>query len=355
MENWAPPGSAWEKDNVGLQVGEREAEVTNVLLSLDIDGAVVREAQRKNCNLIISHHPLIFYPIKSLDFNKNPKAELISNLIKSNIAVFSAHTNLDFTKNGVNYSLAERLELKNIRFLDKESANQYKLIVFIPSEYAEKAAEEIFKVGGGQVGDYKNCSFTSNGLGNYEHISNSDKKGPTEETRIEIVVDSWNLNKAVKKMLEVHPYEEPYYDIYPLKNENTNFGFGAIGELENSLNQDNFLEYVCQKLKTKNLRFTSGKNGRIKKVAVFGGAGIGHLKSAIAQGADAYITGDVKYHEFQDAEKRILLVDAGHYETEIIIMEEVKKRLIKFINDFGSKAAVYKYSKSTNPINFYNI
>jgi hypothetical protein len=212
--------------------------------------------------------------------------------------------------------------------------------------------------GAGMSGEYSNCSFRSIGTG---YFKGSEKSNPRfgvkgkierlEEVKIEVLVDSFNINKVVAAMKQTHPYEEVAYDVYPLANENVNYGMGVIGELKNELTQNEFLNLVAKSLKTRNLRFAQGSKSKIKKVAVCGGSGSDLLEAAIKSNADVFVTADVKYHTFQDAEKKILLIDAGHFETEIPVLEEVKNRLEKSLTD---KTKVYKYMGSTNPVVFYN-
>ncbi len=359
LEDWAPPGAAWERDNVGLQIGSRGDRIKNILLCLELNQEVLTEALNKNCNFIFTHHPLIFNPIKKLDLQKDSHAQLIESIIKNNITVYSAHTNLDFTKDGVSFELAKVLKLKNIKFLENEEANQFKVVVFVPANYLEKISEAIFNAGGGIIGEYEKCSFSIKGEGTFK---GSEKSNPfigikqnfekTDEIRLEFIVDSWNIKKIISAIKANHPYEEPAYDVYPLKNKNTNYGAGAIGDLETAVSGKVFTEYVCSKLKINTVRFCEGNSKHIKKVAVCGGAGSDLLGNAIASGADAFITADVKYHTFQDAHGKIMMIDAGHYETEILALNAVKKKLEMKISS-KEKIKVFKYSGSTNPIKFY--
>ena len=360
VENWAPPGAAWDRDNVGLQVGNKRAKITNVLLALDLNKKVVDEALKKKCNFIFTHHPFIFNPIKKLDFQNDPKAEIIKIAAQKNLTIFSAHTNLDFTKDGVSFELAKTLRLKNTSFLLNQESNQYKLVVFIPVKEVEKISNAIFNAGGGIIGEYSNCSYRLDGEGTFKGSEKSNpsigKKGNAEsviETRLEVLVNEWKLKSVVSAMISAHSYDEVAYDVYPLENKNVNYGMGAIGELEKAMSQNQFLTFVTQRLRTKNLRYAKGKSKSIKKVAVCGGSGSDLLSTAISNGADAYITADIKYHTFQDAEDKILLIDAGHYETEIHALNEVQKRLQKFANEKRSNIKVYKYSGTTNPVSFY--
>ena len=360
LEEWAPKGIAWDKDNVGLQVGDPEIKIKNVLLSLDLKEEVIESAIKENCNLIITHHPLLYYPLKNLDYSKNIIARMIEKLIKNNITLYSAHTNLDFTKHGVSYQLAKRLLLKNIRFLKNLSENQIKLAVFVPESHVNKVAEATHQSGGGIIGEYSHCSFRTSGTGTFK---GSDESNPSigtkgvsefvEEVKLEVIVDKWKLNQVLNAMKKAHPYEEVAYDIYSLKNENANYGIGAIGELSDSMDTNDFLGFVSSKLKTSTLRYTNSKKKKIKTVAVCGGSCGELVDEAIKQNADAFVTADLKYHTFQDAEGKILLIDAGHYETEAPILDEIKKRLESLLNE-NKKIKVLKFKGSTNPIVFYN-
>ncbi len=360
IEDWAPPGIAWERDNVGLQIGSREDKIKNVLLSLDLTEDVVDKAIRNNCNFIFNHHPFFFFPVKSIDYSKDSKSRLIKKLITNNISVYSAHTNLDFTKEGVNFQLAKKLGLKNIKFLVPLEKEQLKVVVFVPESALPKLSEAVFEAGAGVIGEYSDCGFFSKGKGTFKGSENSNpvvgKKNvltETEEIRFEIIADSWNLGKVISAIIKSHPYEEPAYDVYPLKNHNGNFGSGAIGELEKSLTKNEFLTLVAAKLKTDALRYASSKTKRIKKVAVCGGTCSNLLDNAIAQGADAFITADVTYHTFQQGENKILFIDAGHYETENIVLNEVQKRFERFFSENGEKIKVMKYKGNTNPVKFF--
>ena len=358
VEDWAPKSIAWEKDNVGLQVGTLRGEIKNILLCLDVDENVVDQASQKKCNLIISHHPLLFRSIKNINTKNDRISKIIEKLIKKDITLYSAHTNLDFTQDGVSFQLSKKLGLSNQKFLQNLSSNSNKIVVFVPISYADKVADAMHNAGAGTSGEYSNCSFRSFGTG---YFKGSEKSNPSfgvkgkiervEEVKIEVLVDSFNVNKVVAAMKQAHPYEEVAYDVYPLANENVNYGMGVIGELKIELSQKEFLNLVSKSLKTKNLRFTQGSKSKIKKVAVCGGSGSDLLDVAIRNNADAFVTADVKYHTFQDAENKILLIDAGHYETEIPVLDEVKNRLEKSLTD---KTKVYKYMGSTNPVVFYN-
>jgi dinuclear metal center YbgI/SA1388 family protein len=359
LEDWAPPGVSWERDNTGLQIGSSELKIKNILLCLELNQKVLTEAVEKRCNFVFTHHPLIFTPIRKLDFQNSSQAKLIESIIKNNITVYSAHTNLDYAKDGVSFELAKTLKLKRIKFLEPQEGNQFKVVVFVPQDHLDNLAKEIFLAGGGIIGEYRNCSFRVNGEGTFLGSENSNpsigKKQQfekVEETRLEFLVDAWKLDKVIAALIKAHPYEEPAYDIIPLKNKNVNYGAGAIGELEKDFTEKEFLEYAGSILKTGALRFSSGKKKTVRKVAVCGGAGSEYIDKAISSGADAFITADIKYHSFQDAFEKILLIDAGHYETEIFSLNAVKRKIEKRI-DAKQKIKVFKYSGNTNPVQFY--
>ena len=361
IEGWAPPGAAWEKDNVGLQIGSTKRKVSNIFLCLELTEKSLSQAIKKHCNFIFTHHPFIFKSLKKVNTHSDPKGKLIEKLIKNDITLYSAHTNLDFTKDGVSFELAKSLKLKNSKFLVNEKSNQFKLVVFIPEKELEFVSNSMFDAGAGIIGDYEKCSFRLNGTGTFKGSENTNpaigKKLNLEnvnEVRLEVLVDSWKLNTVISALHKSHPYEEPAFDIYPLNNENVNYGFGVIGELSKNKTQSEFLTHVCKSLKIENLRYANGTGKKIKKVAVCGGSGSDLLEAAIANKADAFVTADLKYHTFQDGEDRILFIDAGHYETEIPALNVVKRKLESLININGESVKVYKYSGSTNPVKFFN-
>lgn len=360
LEDWAPKETAWKNDNAGLQVGRSNKKLKNIMLSLELTSDVLNQAIKKNCNLVITHHPLIFQPLKNLNFNSNQSANLIEKLIKFDITYYAVHTNLDFTKYGVSFQLAKKIGLKNITFLKNLQANQYKLVVFVPKSHVEKVADAIFNAGGGIIGEYSNCSFRTSGEGTFlgSHLShpavglkNINEK--VDEIRLEILINEWKLNEVLNALKKTHPYEEPAFDVYRLENKNVNFGAGAIGIYTEALSQDEFLHQISQKLRIKNYRFVSGASNKIRTVAVCGGSGADLISEAIFARADAFITADLKYHTFQSAAGKILLIDAGHYETEIPVLDELQKRLRMVIGK-KERIKVLKFNGSTNPINIYN-
>jgi len=360
LENWAPEGIAWDRDNVGLQVGAANRRLKNILLSLDLTSNVIDEAINKNCNLIITHHPLLFYPLHKIDTENNQTSKMVVQLIKNNITLYSTHTNLDAAKGGVSFQLANKLNLQNLSFLKNLAGNQVKLVVFVPANNINSVADAIHNQGGGIIGEYSHCSFRTTGTGTFlgsvsanPTTATKGKFEKVDEIKLEVLIDSFKLSKVISAMNNAHPYEEVAYDLYPLKNENVNYGIGVLGELSTLMTVKDFLKHVTTSLKTKNLRYTNGKKQRIKKVAVCGGSGSELIPDALNNQVDAYVTADIKYHSFQDAEGKLLLIDAGHYETEIFCIDEIQKRLRKFLIN-NSKTKVFKFRGSTNPVIFFN-
>jgi dinuclear metal center YbgI/SA1388 family protein len=360
IESWAPKEIAWQKDNVGLQVGDSDKKAQNILLCLEVDDSVIDEALKKKCNFIISHHPLLFSPIKKITPALDFTSRIIQKLIKNDITLYSAHTNLDYTKDGVSFQLADKLELKNINFLVNLKSNQYKIAVFVPRDNSELVANAMSKAGAGNIGEYSHCSFMTIGIGTFlgsantkPHTGKKERFEALPEIKLEMIVDRWKLDSVLMAMKKVHPYEEPAFDIYPLENLNLNYGIGAVGELKKEFELKEFLSHISDKLDVKNFRYANGTKNKIRKVAVCGGSGSEYLKDAVSQKCDAFITADIKYHTFLDAEENILLIDAGHYETEISSLNEIKKRILSSL-DNKSEIKVFMYSGSTNPVIFYN-
>ncbi len=358
IEDWAPKELAWEKDNVGLQVGEYSGSVKKILVALEVTDALLDEAEKKKVQLIVSHHPLIFRPLKSVTMNDRV-GRLVRRLIQKNIALYSAHTNLDFTKNGVSIALAEQLGLENIEFLVPLSPMHKKVVVFVPRDCVEKVSEAMSNVGAGIIGNYDLCSFRVEGKGTFRgndksnpFIGTSKRLESVDEVRLEMLVPKWKLHNVLSAMKSVHPYEEVAFDVYPLENISSDCGMGAIGNLKKEMKLKNFLRHVKTKLGCSNLRYSNGKNETISKVAVCGGSGSEFLSNAIAKNADAYITADVSYHPFHDAENNIVLVDAGHYETEKHILPKIVERLTTEFRNRNDNAEIILAQTRTSAIHW---
>ncbi|MFH2003793.1 MAG: Nif3-like dinuclear metal center hexameric protein [Bacteroidota bacterium] len=329
LEVWAPKNIAWEKDNVGLQVGSYSNPALKILVALDATEEVIDEAVKKNADLIITHHPLIFEPLKNVTTNDD-QGRLIFKLIESKISLIAVHTNLDFTKGGVSFALAQKLDLTNIKILKKSNNHLKKIVVFVPSEYTEKVTDAMASAGAGIIGNYEYCSYRSPGVGTFKgsigskpFIGKAGEIEKVDEIRLEMIVPDWKIAEVTDAISKSHPYEEPAYDIYPVENESTSYGAGTIGTLEEELTQKKFLQHVKEKLSVESIRYVVGAQEKIKTVAVCGGSGSNLFADALALKADAFVTGDVTYHLFQQAKGKILLVDAGHFETEIYVVETI--------------------------------
>ena len=355
LESLAPRQLQEDYDNSGWQCGNPETEISGVLLCLDVTEKVLDEAISLKCNLIISHHPVIFKGIKKLT-GTNYVERILLKAIKNDISIYSIHTNLDAIHNGVNAKISEILGLKNSKILVEKENTLQKLVVFCPNEQAEKVRAAMCEAGAGRIGNYSDCSFLSEGTGIFKGNENSNpfvgKKNELhseKETRIEVILPDYLTSKVVSAMIKSHPYEEVAYDIYPLKNGFPMAGSGMKGELENEISEAEFLQFVKEKMQTKLIRHTRFLNRKIKKVAVCGGSGRFLLEAAKGAGADVLITSDFKYHDFFDADGKILVLDIGHFESEQFTMSLLSDWITKKFNTF----AVRITEINTNPVNYY--
>lgn len=355
LETIAPLALQESYDNSGLIVGDKNTTVTQVLISLDCTEAIVQEAIDRGCNLIISHHPIVFSGLKKLN-GKNYIERTVIKAIKNDIAIYAIHTNLDnVLANGVNEKIAKKLGLENIKILSPKSDTLSKLVTFCPINHSEKVKSAIFNAGAGTIGNYSECSFNINGEGNFKanssatpFVGEADKRHTEQETRIETVFPAYLQNAVVNALISAHPYEEVAYDIYPIKNKHQKIGAGIIGDLKEKLIADNFLSHLKTNLKTEGIRYTPFSK-EIKKVAVCGGSGSFLLNDALRQNADAFVTGDFKYHQFFDAENQLMIADVGHYESEQFTIELLGEILTKKFTNF----AVLLTNVNTNPIKYY--
>jgi len=355
IENYAPPALQESYDNAGLIAGDKESIATGVLICLDVTEMVVNEAIDKNCNLIISHHPVIFSGIKSIT-GKNEVERIIIKAIKNDLAIYSAHTNLDNVIDGVNGMIAKKLGLSNLEILSPKKEVLRKLVTFCPAEHAGKVRDAIFKAGAGNIGNYDCCSFNMQGEGSFRGLEGSEpfvgKVGEVnfeEEVRIETVFPAFIERSVLQAMLKAHPYEEVAYDIYPLKNSMDHVGAGLIGSVESKVEEIVFLEKIKSIFEIPCIRHTEFTRKVIKKVAICGGSGSFLIRDAISKGAQVFITGDIKYHDFFLADGKLLLADVGHYESEQFTKELLYSILIKKIPNF----AIFISEVRTNPINYF--
>lgn len=354
IEEVAPLSYQEGYDNAGLIVGDVNTEVSGILICLDSTEQIVDEAISKKCNLIVAHHPIVFSGLKKFNGNNYIERTIIK-AIKNDVAIYAAHTNLDNAYLGVNFKIAEKIGLKNCSVLSPKKQFLKKIAVYCPKSDAEKVRNAMFKFGAGAIGKYEECSFNSFGQGTFKagedtnpYVGNMGELHKEDEVKIEVVVENYRLAGVVKSMIENHPYEEVAYDIFSLDNELSTVGSGLIGELSEEEDEISFLNKLKTNLKTDCIRHTKCLNKKVKKVALCGGAGSFLLSSAIKSGADVFITGDFKYHQFFDAEDQIVIADVGHYESEQFTKELFYDILTKKITNF----AVCLSEINTNPINY---
>lgn len=356
IEGYAPLLYQENYDNSGLQIGDPSMEVKGVLLTLDITEEIVMEAIERNCNMIVAHHPLIFTGLKQIS-GKNYVERIVMKAIRNDIAIYAAHTNLDNIHNGVNALIAKKLGLKEVSILAPMSGTLRKLHTFVPQDHADKVREAMFAAGAGTLGDYKECSYNINGTSTFRPGPHTDPaigepNGPRQlvnEVKIEVLIEQHNQNRVLKALVDAHPYEEVAYDIISLINVNQEIGAGMIGKLDMPLDENEFLTFVKDKMQAHCIRHTQLLGKKVEKIAICGGSGSFLLKDAIAAGADVFVTADFKYHQFFDAERKIVIADIGHYETEHFtseIFEEILKE--KFPN-----FAILLSNITTNPVNYF--
>lgn len=340
-------------DNCGLQVGNSRAELTNALITLDITENVVDEAIEKKCNLIISHHPLIFQGIKKIT-GSNPVERVLEKALKSNICIYCAHTSLDNNFNGLNTFIAGKLGLHKVKILEPSKNILKKLVVFCPVDHAEKVRAAIFSAGAGHIGNYDSCSFNASGAGSFKANDNAhpfvgelNKLHFEQEVRIETVFPENIKHQVIQAMLQSHPYEEVAYDIYPLDNKYNKVGSGVIGELQNEMDAQDFMLFLKKFFKTGSIRYNKTANPIIRKVALCGGSGSFLINPAIKNNADILITSEIKYHEFFN--DKIILADVGHFESEIFSAELIASIITKKFPTFA-----FSFSENnTNPVNYF--
>lgn len=338
----APPGLAEEWDNSGLQVGDPTARITRIMVALDATPTVVEAAISLECQLLLTHHPLIFKPQKSIS-TTTPQGRIIHAAIRGGLAIACMHTNYDIAAGGLNDLLAARLGLEACQPLQVTAGQELvKLVVFVPEEHLEKVRTELFSHAE-QLGAYRDCSFAAPGEGTFTPLEGArpfiGAVGTQErvaERRLELLLDRANLARAVKVLLAVHPYQEPAFDIYPLLNEGAQQGVGRVGRLPAPVRLDEYAASIGRELKAPGLRYVGEPGAMISKVALCSGSGASVMHSALRAGADLLVTGDVKYHEARNAEDLgIALVDAGHFPTEIIMVSAVSERLAGMLTQAG--------------------
>ena len=354
LEELAPLGNAEDFDNVGLLVGDKTKAVSGVLVTLDTLENVVDEAIENKCNLIVSFHPIIFSGLKKLT-GSNYVERVVLKAIKNDVAIYSMHTALDNVQQGVNAKICEVLGIEDPKILIPKKNSLQKLTTYVPKAHAQHILEALFNAGAGHIGNYSNCSFSVNGLGSYEAMEGANptigKIGQThyeEETMVSVVFPSIVKNNVVSALMQAHPYEEVAYDIFIMENTNQHVGMGMIGSLDTAIEEEVFLQFVKNQMNAKVVRHSALRGKKVKKVAVLGGSGAFAINAAKAAGADVYITADVKYHEFYQAENQLVIADIGHYETE----QFTKNLLVDYLTKKIPNFAVRLSESKTNPIKY---
>jgi len=355
LEKFAPSVYQESYDNCGLITGNANWDCTGVLCSLDVTEAVVLEAKEKKCNLIVAHHPIIFSGLKKIT-GKNYVEQTVIAAIKNDIAIYAVHTNLDNVIEGVNNRIADKIGLVNKKILAPKQNLLSKLFVFVPENAVEKVKEAIFDAGGGHIANYSECSFSAQGIGTFkgnEHskptIGEPMTRSTITEVKIEVILPNYLQHDVVSKMIEAHPYEEVAYDVVSLNNHYHKVGSGIIGELESEMSESDFLKLLKQQFNLQVIKHTKLLHKQIKKIALCGGAGSFLMKNAIAAKADIYITSDIKYHEFFDAEGKIVIADIGHWESEQFTVE----LLMEILQLKSPTFAVLKSGVNTNPVEYF--
>jgi dinuclear metal center YbgI/SA1388 family protein len=355
LEKIAPLSLQESYDNAGLITGSAHWQCTGIITTLDATEDVVKEAIEKKCNLIVAHHPIVFGGLKKIT-GKNYVEQTIITAIKNDIAIYAIHTNLDNVLHGVNGKIADKLGLVNRKILQPKNNTLKKLFTFVPLAHAEKVRNAIFAAGGGQISNYSECSFNASGSGTFKagestkpFVGKIGERHTEDEMKIEVIFPIWLENAVYNAMIAAHPYEEVAYDIVALQNSNALIGAGMVGELENSTEERAFLQNIKEKFNLSVIKHTNLTGKPVKKVALCGGAGSFLIGAAVAAGADFYISADIKYHEFFDANGRLVIADIGHYESEQFTIDLLFEVLTEKFPNF----AVLKTSLNTNPVQYF--
>ena len=354
IEELAPPAYQEDYDNAGLLTGSPDMEVTGALFCVDVTDEVLDEALETGANLVVSHHPLVFRPLKKLT-GATRVERLLLKAVRNGLALYAAHTNLDSVEGGVSFAMADRLGLRNVRVLSPRENDLVKIAVYTPEAYADKVREALAQAGAGHIGKYDACSFNVCGEGTFRagdgarpFVGEPGVLHREREVRTETIVPRHRLRAAVEAMRRVHPYEEAAYDLYPLANPNPSVGFGAVGDLEREEPLADFLQRVKKVFGAEAVRYSQPDRETVRKGALCGGSGGSLLEEAVRSGADVYLTADVKYDLFYAARGRIVLADIGHFESEYFAIDILYDTVTKKFPNF----AACKSTKSINPINY---
>ncbi|MDF2551331.1 MAG: Nif3-like dinuclear metal center hexameric protein [Chryseobacterium sp.] len=342
-------------DNVGLLCGLPERNVSGILVCHDALENVVDEAIHRNCNLIVCFHPIIFSGLKSLT-GKNYVERAVLKAIENKVAIYAIHTAFDNDFHGVNAGICNLLGLKNLKILQPKKNNLKQLTVFVPKDHSENVKEALFSAEAGNIGFYDECSFKIEGKGTFRPIEGSNPfsgeqnvRENADEEMISVIFESFKQNQIVAAMKSAHPYEEVAHQIYQLENDNQYSGLGMYGEFETEVDEKDFLNFVKEKFNLNIIKHSDLNNKKIKRVGVLGGSGASGIKAALSKKCDAYLTGDLKYHDYFLAESKMLICDIGHYESEQLVSQQ----LFEILSQKFSTFAVLKSSEKTNPVNYF--
>ncbi|MEH6955397.1 Nif3-like dinuclear metal center hexameric protein [Neobacillus drentensis] len=358
FEQFSPKGLAMEGDKIGLQIGRLNKKVERIMIALDVLENVIDEAIEKNVQLIIAHHPIIYRPLKNL-LTDTVQGKMIEKLVKHDIAVYAAHTNLDVAKGGVNDLLANALELQEAEVLVPTFDTKLKkLVVFVPASHAEVIRKVLGEAGAGFIGNYSHCSFSANGTGRFlpgentnPFLGEAGRLEEVEEVRLETIVPEPLLKKTITAMIKAHPYEEVAYDVYPLENTGDVLGLGRIGKVP-EMTLGEFAERVKTAFEVSNVRVVGDLSTKIKKAAVLGGDGNKYFMNAKFQGADVYVTGDIYYHTAHDAQMQGLnMIDPGH-NVEKVMKKGLTATLQKMCQESGYTVEIFPSEVNTDPFQF---
>ncbi|MDX2361118.1 MAG: Nif3-like dinuclear metal center hexameric protein [Crocinitomicaceae bacterium] len=355
LEELAPLSSQESYDNCGLIVGDASADVKGILVSLDCIEEIVDEAIATGANLIVAHHPIVFKGLKKIN-GKNYIERTVLKAIKNDIAIYAIHTNYDNYQFGVNREIGERLQLENLTVLAPKRQVLTKLVCFVPEVNVDDVASAMYNAGAGTIGNYKECSFKSEGEGTFKPVEGANpaegivgELSKVQEVRLEVLVSNHVLGAVLQAMKSAHPYEEVAHEMYAIMNDNQSEGAGMVGDLPEEMSELEFLKKLKEVFKCGSIRHTALLNSKVKRVAYCGGAGSFLLSQAKASGADIFVTGDFKYHEFFDAENQIVIADIGHFESE----QFTSNRLAAILTKKFPKFAVRLTEVNTNPINYF--
>lgn len=329
-----------DQDNVGLIVGDYDDDCGKMTVAYELNGGIIEEVEKSGSNLVITYHTPLFRAVKS--FTTSPsRPDFLFQATRRGLNVYTVHTALDVVRDGLNFDLASRLGLRNIKYLSPLPDTLRKIVVFVPQDHLDKVRSAMTRSGAGMIGNYSECAFASEGEGSFvpgegsvPYLGTPGKPERANESRLEMVVDKPHVGRVVQAMLNAHPYEEVAYDVYPLLNASSNYGFGAVGELEEEMTGSGFLDKVKKVLGQTFLRASRTIDTKVKRVAVCAGSGVPFYRDAAREGADVFITGDVRHHDFRESKMQAtVLVDATHRGTERFAAEVLHRMMNEIFKD----------------------